>query len=397
MEMTKKKSNASGKNDEAAKELEYLKSLVGSLETEEEIVKLALYTANSSTEEEFNRKIIARRALFKDAKINRKTLVIQDMKLYQKMFQTSAFFLQRRMDDDSAYRVLSELNRAVGFWLSLTVHNALGTLMEVGDVQNVRDSGGTPAEVFLSYLNAYKKQRGFEIWTLDTIVGMKHSIFVFMKELLHERKRKSTGNCLIHTRFENKCEHIPEAELPPAMRQKISSSAAPNRPTDGTVKDEQVGSAEVDSRLSLTSEVIAQAKKVEEIYLVSQEVFDTKSAAYDKAVARSSEAKFGFPTIAASKLDSVTRCIDSFKVDASKPDAEASWSLDKARNLLQEFGAVAEELKEYFAGYIEPLAAEVETMNDKNFAYEEREKWARKKDVVEQAAKAIEALKELMN
>lgn len=194
MEKTTKGSNANRKKEEAAREFEHLKSLVGSLQTEEELVSLAHYLTDSLTEEEYERKRMALSQVFKGKSSGRQSEIMVEMVLFRTTFRTSASFLGKQ---PISWKGLVELCRAADLWMALAANNALGTLIEgASGVKIAKDNGGTQAEVFIAFLNAYKEQRGFETWTVEKIIGMRHSIYVVVKEFLQSPKIESTGKLI---------------------------------------------------------------------------------------------------------------------------------------------------------------------------------------------------------
>lgn len=177
----------------ATKELNYLKSLVGSLRTEDELERLSYYLASSQTAKQHNSRVDAWSELVGEISSNgdardQADRHLQEVGVHQKMCQTSSFFVRgQELDVD----VLEELNSAINLWVCLTMNSALGTLLETGAgaVKTVKDNGGTPAEVFRAFMDAHKEQKGFEKWNLESVVGLRHQIYEAVGEFRRVAKR----------------------------------------------------------------------------------------------------------------------------------------------------------------------------------------------------------------
>lgn len=112
---------------------------------------------------------------------------------------------------------------------------------------------------------------------------------------------------------------------------------------------------------------------------------------HSNAVRASAKARSEFPPIFRSSLKTAVACLDGVNHEELE-----DLSLDKAQALLHDMGTAGDALKKCLDDYIEPLTRAEKAMEELDAAQKERSKWEAKKKVVEQAAEAIRALKELM-
>lgn len=75
--------------------------------------------------------------------------------------------------------------------------------------------------------------------------------------------------------------------------------------------------------------------------------------------------------------------------------AEDGWTLALAQESLRSFAAIGREFEKCFEGYIKPLEMEQQAREDYDVAGAQFVKCAKKRAVVEQAMKAIQALEDL--
>ncbi|KAG4428029.1 hypothetical protein IFR05_016490 [Cadophora sp. M221] len=123
-----------------------------------------------------------------ESKANRDWIWVE-IELYRMIGQTSSFLLdgpeldldpeKSEIENDPKVQALRELESAVQTWSYLALEGALGHLLMHEDVHEVKERGGSAAELFRAFLRAHD----VEVWNEQELYDVRQYIYKFAEDL----------------------------------------------------------------------------------------------------------------------------------------------------------------------------------------------------------------------
>lgn len=236
----------------------YLRTLLGSFSTPEEYAKAARYLASIQTEKEFKdrtsawNRVLASEGGNEWGSINvdgKENTIRLETHLYRIMLQTSSFFLHGQRLERNINALLFELTSAAELWACLAMNNREFFVKLLDrDGKELKNNGGTPAEVFRAFMDAHKKKEVFEQWTLARMITLRHRIYtdVKLEEVIRgsqrsKRFRVAAGKLFSSTycyNIDNELQLMKSTDLdiPSAKRQKVAESPT----SDGKIRQSKL-------------------------------------------------------------------------------------------------------------------------------------------------------------
>lgn len=157
------------------------------------------YLAVSGTEEEFSNKTKAWYSVLKNMasanskfhKVSGDSIMIE-VAIYRKTRYDSVFFTQ---EQDLGPETLAELKIAIDDWLTLDLENDIRPLLKKLYYHDIIVRKANSAALLQAYMFSHRLERGFETWTMEHMITLRHKIsqLVQKKAGLGKRDRSSVG------------------------------------------------------------------------------------------------------------------------------------------------------------------------------------------------------------
>ncbi|KAH7357091.1 hypothetical protein BKA65DRAFT_496189 [Rhexocercosporidium sp. MPI-PUGE-AT-0058] len=132
-----------------------------------------------------------------ESKVNR-DWIWTEIELYRMIGQTSSFLLdgpeldidpgKSETENDPKIRALRELESAVQAWSYLALEGALGHLLMHEDVHEVKERGGSAAELFRAFLRAHE----VEVWDEQCLYDVRMYIFGFTEDFRRVKREQAS-------------------------------------------------------------------------------------------------------------------------------------------------------------------------------------------------------------
>lgn len=191
--MTSKSKKAATKKAINA-EMKLLAPKLGSLSTYEEIAEASELLATTRVPGTENHKWAAIRN-YVESKANRDWIWVE-IELYRMIGQTSSFLLdgpkldrdpeKSESENDSKLRALRELELVIQTWSYLALDGALGHLLMHEDVHEVKEQGGSAAELFRAFLRAHN----VEVWNEQELYDVWSYIYKFAEDFRRVKRER---------------------------------------------------------------------------------------------------------------------------------------------------------------------------------------------------------------
>ncbi|KAH6721886.1 hypothetical protein BKA61DRAFT_591450 [Leptodontidium sp. MPI-SDFR-AT-0119] len=191
--MTSKSKKAATKKAINA-EMKLLAPKLGSLSTYEEIAEASELLATTRVPGTENHKWVAIRN-YVESKANRDWIWVE-IELYRMIGQTSSFLLdgpkldrdpeKSESENDSKLRTLGELELVIQTWSYLALEGALGHLLMHEDVHEVKEQGGSAAELFRAFLRAHN----VEVWNEQELYDVWSYVYKFAEDFRRVKRER---------------------------------------------------------------------------------------------------------------------------------------------------------------------------------------------------------------